>query len=57
MRNRVGPSASSLTRVSEVTAKVIEMEYKVNCQANAEEVINNMADMIKGTGPRGDGGE
>ena len=36
------------SEVNSMKEKVIETEEKVNNQANAEEVINNMADVIKG---------
>ena len=36
--------------------KIIEMEENINNQANAEEVINNMAEVVKGTSTRSEGG-
>ena len=41
-----------LNHVAELQAKMIEMEEKVNNQANNEEVINKRAEVIKGTGTR-----
>ena len=41
---------------AELQTKVIEMEENINNQANAEEVINKMAELVKGTGTRGEGG-
>ena len=49
----IGPKLNDLAVLE---AKVIEMEEKISNQANAEEVINKMAEVIKGTGTRGEGG-
>ena len=45
-----------LNDVADMKAKMTEMEDNINNQANAEEVINEMAEAMKGTGTRGEGG-
>ena len=40
------------SEVNKLKETLIETEEKVNNQANAEEVINNMAEVIKGSGKR-----
>ena len=49
-------SRALTSEVNDMKGKMIEVEEKVNNQANAEEVINKMAEVIKGTGTRGEGG-
>ena len=49
-------SRALTSEVNSVKDKMAEMEEKINNQANAEEVINKMAEVIKGSGPKYEGG-
>ena len=49
-------SRALTSEVNGMKDRMTEMEEKINNHANAEEVINKMAELVKGTGPRGEGG-
>ena len=49
-------SRALTSEVNSMKENMIEVEEKTTNQANAEEVINKMAEVIKGIGTRGEGG-
>ena len=50
-------SRALTSEVNTMKEKLIETEENVNNQANAEEVINKMAEVMKGSGGKGVGGQ
>ena len=49
-------SRALTSEVNGVKETMVEMEENINNQANAEEVVNKMAEVIKGSGPKYEGG-
>ena len=47
---------SEVNNLKSVKEKIEDIEQKFTCQTNTEDVINNMAEMMKGAGFKSEGG-